>query len=236
MKKENLKNNKGITLIALIITVIVMLILVGVTVATIADGGLLNKAKTAVEKTEEQAIHETILGAMVLDPNGKINIEKTVEAVEKIVVEQGKEVSDLEVIANSASFKIAASNGKTYMYKITETEIDKIANPWIERGLSPNFAFGKWYVDSAGNGVICLNEDGSLSQDRRDGIIHVKVTSEQIEQIISGGNIIFNGTEIISTNQLKFILNEDGTLSGYEYNSETGEYDIESVTGARAEQ
>ena len=46
MKKENLKNKKGITLIALIITIIVMLILVGVTVATISDGGLFQKAKT----------------------------------------------------------------------------------------------------------------------------------------------------------------------------------------------
>ena len=44
--KEQLKINKGITLIALVITIIVLLILAGVTIATLTgDNGILTKAQ-----------------------------------------------------------------------------------------------------------------------------------------------------------------------------------------------
>ena len=52
--KERLKNNKAITLIALIVTIIVLLILAGVSIATLTgDNGLLTKAQEAKEATEE---------------------------------------------------------------------------------------------------------------------------------------------------------------------------------------
>ena len=44
--------NKGITLIALIITIIVMLILVGVTINVALNGGLFQKAETAKTQTQ----------------------------------------------------------------------------------------------------------------------------------------------------------------------------------------
>ena len=52
IKKEK-NTNKGITLIALIVTIIVLLILAGVSIATLTgDNGLLNKAGEAKEQTE----------------------------------------------------------------------------------------------------------------------------------------------------------------------------------------
>ena len=49
--KERLKTHKGITLIALVITIIVLLILAGVTIATLTgDNGILTKAQNAKEK------------------------------------------------------------------------------------------------------------------------------------------------------------------------------------------
>ena len=45
-----MKRNKGITLIALIITIIVMLILVGVTVNVIINSNILGSAKNAGKK------------------------------------------------------------------------------------------------------------------------------------------------------------------------------------------
>lgn len=44
-----MKNQKGITLVALIITIIVMLILVAVTVTVVIQSGILNTTKTAAE-------------------------------------------------------------------------------------------------------------------------------------------------------------------------------------------
>lgn len=51
-----MKRQKGITLIALIITIIVMLILVGVTVTTAINGGLFKKAKEGKEGTRAEGI------------------------------------------------------------------------------------------------------------------------------------------------------------------------------------
>ena len=52
MRKE--KNEKGITLIALVITVIVLLILAGITIAALSrDNGILTRSKEAKEKTKQ---------------------------------------------------------------------------------------------------------------------------------------------------------------------------------------
>ena len=52
MKNQMLKTNNGITLIALVITIIVLLILAGVTIATLTgDNGILTKANDAKEET-----------------------------------------------------------------------------------------------------------------------------------------------------------------------------------------
>ena len=59
MKKANLENNKGITLIALIITIIVLLILAGVTLSMVmGDSGIFKKANNAKNATEESNIIE----------------------------------------------------------------------------------------------------------------------------------------------------------------------------------
>ena len=53
MQKRN-ENTRGITLIALVITVIVLLILAGVTIAALSgENGILTKAKEAKEKTKQ---------------------------------------------------------------------------------------------------------------------------------------------------------------------------------------
>lgn len=47
-------NNKGITLVALIITIIIMLILLGVTIDIASDGELIDRAQNAVDKTNDR--------------------------------------------------------------------------------------------------------------------------------------------------------------------------------------
>ena len=58
-KKVLKRNEGGITLIALVITIVVLLILAGVTIATLTgDNGILTRAQEAKEKTEEAAKRE----------------------------------------------------------------------------------------------------------------------------------------------------------------------------------
>ena len=60
--KTTLKSNKGITLIALVITIIVMLILVSVILSLSINGGLFSKTKEAVEEQKSAIEYEQRLG------------------------------------------------------------------------------------------------------------------------------------------------------------------------------
>lgn len=61
MKKQKLRKNKGITLIALVITIIVLLILAGVSIAMLTgQNGILTQAQTAKEKTDKASIIEQV--------------------------------------------------------------------------------------------------------------------------------------------------------------------------------
>ena len=56
-----MKKNKGITLIALVITIIILLILASITVATLTgDNGIITKAIEAREKTEQAGVEEQL--------------------------------------------------------------------------------------------------------------------------------------------------------------------------------
>ncbi len=76
MKKEQLnQTNKGITLIALVITIIVLLILAGVSIATLTgDNGILVKAQTAKEKNDVAEKEET---QKLLQAEANMNFEET---------------------------------------------------------------------------------------------------------------------------------------------------------------
>lgn len=54
MKNKTKKQEKGITLVALTITIVVMLILAGVTIDVVIDGKLFDNAKTAVNKSNDK--------------------------------------------------------------------------------------------------------------------------------------------------------------------------------------
>ena len=59
MKKQGNKKNTGITLIALVITIIVLLILAGVTIATLTgENGILTRASDASRETEIASVKE----------------------------------------------------------------------------------------------------------------------------------------------------------------------------------
>ena len=74
--KEKFKNGKGITLIALVITIIVLLILAGVTIATLTgENGILTKATEASKKTGQASAEEQVQLEVTasIGTDGKIN-------------------------------------------------------------------------------------------------------------------------------------------------------------------
>ena len=74
----NLKSNKAITLMALIITIILLLILAGVSLSMVlGDNGLINKTQASVNKYQESYINEQkVLNIMEEYLHIPANIEK----------------------------------------------------------------------------------------------------------------------------------------------------------------
>ena len=135
MKKYDekaIKSNSAITLIALIITIIVLLILAGVTISMVmGDSGLFNKANNASEQTKISNAKEIIrmqvleneLNKKTKDANAKSDEDLQVDVETKLTeegykVEEGKitigdtEINIAEEIANASSGETGTGGGK----------------------------------------------------------------------------------------------------------------------------
>ena len=124
MSKEKLKN-KGITLIALIITIIVMLILVAVTLSvTLGDNGLITKAREAKIQTEIAMDKELLLSSVVgaIGEDGKVDFSK-INLPENFTGSNGVYIS-----SNGYTFNVSPNGSITYV----ETEDDNISTADLE--------------------------------------------------------------------------------------------------------
>ena len=132
---KNIQEEKGITLIALIITIIVMLILVAVTINVALNGGLFETANNASNRMEEQTIYETIVASMELKNNGDIDVKTTYQNAENALIANGEIVSPasstIDQDASSAVMIVTGSRG-TYKYTIKKEKI--IIGEEIEEG------------------------------------------------------------------------------------------------------
>lgn len=109
--KTKFKNAKGITLIALVITIIVLLILAGVTIATLTgDNGILNQAGKAKDKTTEaesiERVQIEVAGSFGND--GKIDVDELNENLKNIegLTYKGNALSDSNKITLPATVTV----------------------------------------------------------------------------------------------------------------------------------
>ncbi len=143
MKKIHIKE-KGITLISLVITIIILLILAGISITQLAENGLLGKSKLAKEESKRAGIIEYInlkLNEIEIDNYDKTNDEFMQKANDEFKKEEeknslkeyGKEITISDVIGseNNKFFYITIDN-KIYevkkagaTYKGESTEVDK---------------------------------------------------------------------------------------------------------------
>ena len=124
--KKNL-GNKGITLIALVITIIVLLILAGISIAMLTgENGILTKADNAKEGTKRAEVIENAKLDILeyeIENEGKITDEKACE----IIAKYDKDYKENEAF----EFKIN-EDGKEYFiseegHKILVSEIWKLS-------------------------------------------------------------------------------------------------------------
>ena len=99
MIKEKIKKQRGITLIALVITIIVLLILAGVTIATLTgENGILTRAADTAERTEKanviEQVQTDILAKQAENQSGDITKTEFREILEKYFNNVPEELPD----------------------------------------------------------------------------------------------------------------------------------------------
>ena len=112
--KLNLKERNGITLIALVITIIVLLILAGVVIATLTgDNGILGKAKTAKTTNDEEKAKEQIKIAVMgsYGKDGELNYDDLTKNLGQIGITELPDTASypLEVTLDGVSATIEAN-------------------------------------------------------------------------------------------------------------------------------
>ena len=144
---NKLKNKKGITLIALVVTVVVLIILAGVSInAVLGDNGIIKKANQAASVTKEaevkESINRTILEFYLTDDyetledflNAKVS-EGKIDSVTKnadgtLTVKKGEYSVTVENKTNSSggSSSGGSTGGETQTPEITIGEAKVVAN------------------------------------------------------------------------------------------------------------
>ena len=91
--KERVNGKSGITLIALVITIIVLLILAGVTIATLTgENGILTRVQSTKTQNEKKTIEEQIHLAL---QSSRINEGKIID---KAILEEELSNNEMEII------------------------------------------------------------------------------------------------------------------------------------------
>ena len=126
------QKNKGITLIALVITIIILLILAGITIATLTgENGLFARAKQAKEETEKAQVDEKIklalLEATIESETGSANYSSIEDYIEILNKQEG---IDIETQDSEEYDKEIVMNDK-YVYGINQDENGEIKTEYI---------------------------------------------------------------------------------------------------------
>ena len=154
--KKTFKNSKGITLVALVITIVILLILAGISISALTNTGIFQKAKDAKQKSEDASLdqntkldeYENELDKYLPEQGG----EKLVDKVNGGTIKVGDYISYTPNGASTEDIlqELATYSGNTDSTKNTTStltqEIDK------EKGL-------KWRVLDVKDGKVRLISD-----------------------------------------------------------------------------
>lgn len=190
-----MKKQGGITLIVLVITIIILLILAGITIATLTGkNGILNKSKTAVNETDKQTATE------------KINLKITTAQIDMYAKEQRmptlQEMANTFCKDNEIQYVVLESKVSTL------NEIDVLGHDSFFTKLTDypyEFEINSYLQLASINGVKVSNNNSEtiiISKEDYDNLTNkVESLSQKIETIqnnIENYNKITNDIEILS--------------------------------------
>ena len=208
MKEKMDYREKGITLIALVITIIVLLILAGIGIATlVGDNGLINKAKNAEEETKEKSVIEKV--QLMLADYSAEKYTGTKKLLEDYLNEQKEKGEIDEVINNEDGTIIIEIDGYEITIKKEDLNIIKVEKTG---GVIPIF---EEHITKTNGSKIEPNEERMLEQKAITiNITNIEEFGENytIEIKDSRGNILTKETNVIDnlTGQASYIISKEG--------------------------
>ena len=198
--KLNLKERKGITLIALVITIIVLLILAGISIATLTgQNGILTQAQNAKTTTENKSAEEKVKLAIMA-----ARADDGTLTVEKLRTELAKYEGTVEGDTSSVTAKV---DGKTFT-------VDEKGN--VELAGSESVKIKPGTVVSLTSTKGTTEEFYVLSYDEK-----TKKAKALAKYNLMVGGIYDNTTKIgdVDTNATNYGL-QDESMKGYVYGQE----------------
>ena len=220
--KLNLKERNGITLIALVITVIVLLILAGVTIATLTgDNGILGKANDAKTQTEQAKEDENLKIAIAgsYGTDGKLNLKDLKDNLTNQGIDYDKNNTGfpLEVTVNGEKKKIDANGNiiesiqslktKGTVFKDTTTLEDTYGN---QVTIPKGFKIADDSATEVTGGIVI--EDATYTNTIGSQFVWIPVGTG--ENAIKKAN---KETVEIELGRYDFTKNSDGTITTSEY-------------------
>ena len=182
-KETNIE--QGITLIALVITIIVLLILAGVSIATLTgDNGILKQANQAKENNNSAAAREKVeveaLGS--IDKSGKFN-----EGIFKTNVEKNIKGSSIRESENSLIVTVDGYNVTVDKESGDVTEVTKSNGKKPSTGVQP------------GTEVSKTEKDNYTDRNKEKATIPEGFTVDETENTISSGLVVHgpDGSEFV---------------------------------------
>ena len=221
-KKQKLKESKGITLIALVITIIVLLILAGVTIATLTgDNGILKKAGDAKTQTEQAKEDENLKIAIAgsYGTDGKLNLKDLKDNLTNQGIDYDKNNTGfpLEVTVNGEKKKIDANGNiiesiqslktKGTVFKDTTTLEDTYGN---QVTIPKGFKIANDSATDVTGGIVI--EDATYTNTIGSQFVWIPVGTG--ENAIKKAN---KETVDIALGRYSFTQNSDGTITTSEY-------------------
>ena len=182
---KDLRKNKGITLIALVITVIVLLILAGVTInAIVGNENAMEKAKQArtenAEASELDEIKLAIVNAIAKGNDGKLWDENLRMALRGIIDD-----TEIEKITGNGPWRITTKLGKKYKIDGYGKIGEKVSPTDIYVSLDGNvLRFYSQKNNISGN----LYKDGDTPINLKD--IEYNAHNQQVPWVNDRGNIV----------------------------------------------
>ena len=194
MNMVNTKKEKGITLIALIVTIIVLLILAGITIASLTgDDGILTKSTEARDTTDEETINEqvnlAVLGALTMG-QGKMDSSNLRKSLDNKI---GKNRYTL-VNAENGGWNITIKSNNKVFYVAAN---GKIANNDDSDNDLPSTAIGQEKGTSIKNPSTYGN-NAQATADGKDKYFALPHGATYLEGTVDTGVVIdLNGSQFV---------------------------------------